>query len=156
MLSLQPITLADLLLSRLLFADEKGLTTSELKGAIKAIAGSELSNSAFTERVEKALSELSEQDYVVSPSQSRYLITDIGRKHIFGHLGLETLPPRLRWNTLKNADWIAHALKLPKLSSDTRKHIASADGLRAAILKHSFNLPVKDFVTLTQARNVLL
>lgn len=156
MLSLQPITLADLLLSRLLFADEKGITTSELKGAVKAISGSELSNSAFTERVEKVLAELSEQDYISSVSPSRYQVTDTGRQHILNQLGLETFPAKIQWNTFKNTDWIAYALNLPELSSDTRKRIADADGLRAAILKHCFDLPIKDFGTLIQARNALL
>lgn len=156
MLSLQPITLADLLLSRLLFADVKGMTTSELRDAVEAIAGSELSKSAFTERIEHTLTELSEQEHIQSVSRSRYQITDTGRQYTLDQLGLEALPARLQWNTFKNTDWIAYALKLPQLSTDTRKRLANADGLRAAILKNGFNLPIKDFVTLTQARNALL
>ena len=156
MLSLQPITLTDLLLSRLLFIGMEGMVTSGLKQAVNAIAASELSNSAFTERIETALAELSEQVYIQLVSRSRYQITDAGRQHILKHLGLETLPPKLQWNTFKNADWIAYTLKLPPLSTETRKRIADADGLRAAILKHSFDLPIKDFGTLTQARNALL
>jgi hypothetical protein len=50
MLALQPISLADLILSRLLFADQNGMTVSELKAALKPIAGSELSNTAYTSR----------------------------------------------------------------------------------------------------------
>ena len=156
MLSLQPIALADLLLSRLLFIGIEGMVTSDLKQAVKAIAASELSNSAFTEQVETALVELSEKNYIQSVSRSRYQITDAGHQHILNQLGLDTLPPKLQWNTFKNVDWIAYALKLPPLSTETRKRIADADGLRAAILKHSFDLPIKDFVTLTQARNALL
>lgn len=156
MLSLQPIPLADLLLSRLFFADVNGMTTSELKDAVKAIAASEWSNTAFTERVEQALAALGQQDYILSVSRSRYQITDTGRQHLLNQLGLESLPAKLPWNTFKNTHWIAYALKLPALSAETRKRLADADGLRAAILKHAFDLPIQDFVTLTQARNALL
>ncbi|NJN23118.1 MAG: hypothetical protein HC810_00175 [Acaryochloridaceae cyanobacterium RL_2_7] len=71
MLSLRPIPLTDLLLSRILFAEDKGLVTSELRQAMKAIAASDLSNSAYTDRIEAALAELSEQNYVqcASPEQ---------------------------------------------------------------------------------------
>ncbi|MEO1146749.1 MAG: hypothetical protein AAFY26_14275 [Cyanobacteria bacterium J06638_22] len=156
MLSLQPIRLADLLLSRLLFADEKGMTTSELKGAVKAIAGSERSNSALTEWIETTLSNLCDQGYALSVSRSRCQITDTGRQHVLNQLGLTALPQKLQWNTFKNTDWIAYALQWPELSSIGRKYLRDADGLRAAILKHGFALPIKEFATLTQARNALL
>jgi hypothetical protein len=156
MLSLQSIRLADLLLSRLLFADVKGMTISELKGAVKAIAGSERSNAALAEWIETTLSNLCAQDYALSVSRSRYQITDTGRQQILNQLGLTTLPQKLQWNTFKNTDWIAYALQWPELSSIGRKYLRDADGLRAAILKHGFALPIKEFATLTQARNALL
>ncbi|MGG6239708.1 hypothetical protein ACQ4N7_13865 [Nodosilinea sp. AN01ver1] len=156
MLSLQPIPLTDLLLSRLLFADKKGMTVSELKAALKAIAGSELSNTAYTEQIETTLTSLSEQGYTQPVSSSRHQLSDSGRQHILDALNLKTLPPRLQWKTLKNTDWIAHALNLPALSTETRKRLGEADGLRAAILQQGFALPVAPFGTLTQARNALL
>jgi len=156
MLSLQPIPLADLLLSRLLFADKNGMTVSELKAALKAIAGSELSNTAYTEQIETTLTNLSEQDYTQPVSSSRHQLSDRGRQHILNGLRLKTLPPRLQWKTLKNTDWIAHALNLPALSTETRKRLGEADGLRAAILQQGFDLPIAPFGTLTQARNALL
>ena len=156
MLSLRPIPLSDLILSRLLFADANGMTISELKAALKAIAGSELSNTAYTEQIETTLTNLSEQDYTQPVSSSRHQLSDSGRQHILDGLSLKTLPPRLQWKTLKNTDWIAHALNLPALSSETRRRLAEADGLRAAILKQGFDLPIAPFGTLTQARNTLL
>ena len=93
MLSLQPIPLADLLLSRLLFADKNGMTVSELKAALKAIAGSELSNTAYTEQIETTLASLSEQGYTQPVSSSRYQLSDAGRQHILDALYLKTLPP---------------------------------------------------------------
>jgi hypothetical protein len=156
MLALQPISLADLILSRLLFADQNGMTVSELKAALKPIAGSELSNTAYTQQVETTLASLSEQRYTQSVSSSRYQLSDRGRQHSLDGLRLKSLPPRLQWKTLKNTDWIAHALNLPALSTETRRRLAEADGLRAAILKQGFNLPVAPFGTLTQARNALL
>lgn len=156
MLSLQPIPLADLLLSRLLFADKNGMTVSELKTTLKAIAGSELSNTAYTEQIETTLTGLSEQGHTQPVSSSRYQLSDSGRQHILDALKLKTLPPRLQWKTLKNTDWIAHALNLPALSTETRKRLGEADGLRAAILQQGFDLPIGPFGTLTQARNALL
>ncbi|MBE9156478.1 hypothetical protein IQ265_06490 [Nodosilinea sp. LEGE 06152] len=156
MLSLRPIPLSDLLLSRLLFADANGMTISELKAALKAIAGSELSNTAYTEQIETTLTNLSEQDYTQPVSSSRHQLSGRGRQHILDGLRLKTLPPRLQWKTLKNTDWIAHALNLPALSTETRRRLAEADGLRAAILQQGFDLPIAPFGTLTQARNVLL
>ncbi len=156
MLSLQPIPLSDLLLSRLLFADANGMTISELKAALKAIAGSELSNTAYTEQIETTLTNLSKQDYTQPVSSARHQLSDSGRQHILDGLRLKTLPPRLQWKTLENTDWIAHALNLPALSTETRRRLAEADGLRAAILQQGFNLPIAPFGTLTQARNALL
>lgn len=156
MLSLRPISLADLLLSRLLFADKKGMTVSELKAALKAIAGSELSNTAYSEQIETTLTNLSEQGYIQPVSSSRYQLSDRGGEHILDALNLKTLPPRLQWQTLKNTDWIAHALTLPALSTETRKRLGEADGLRAAILQQGFDLSIAPFGTLTQARNALL
>lgn len=156
MLSLQPISIADLLLSRLLFADTQGVTTSELKRTVKSITGTELANAALTERVTTALSTLEERGQIRLVRRARYQITDVGRRQILNHLGLTSLPPQLRWNTFKNADWIAHALKLPGLSASTRQQVAGADGLRAAILKQGYGLPVDAFASLTATRNALL
>lgn len=156
MLSLQSISLTDLLLSCLLFAEAKGLATSALKRASKPLAGSEQSGSAFTEKIDKALTALSAQNNIQLSSRSRYKITETGHQYLLDKLGLPSLPLHLRWNSFKNADWIAYALKLPALSSETRKLIAEADGLRAAILKQAFTLPVDDFASLTEARNALL
>ncbi|MCB0127950.1 MAG: hypothetical protein KDE58_37050, partial [Caldilineaceae bacterium] len=156
MLSLQPITLADLLLSRLLFAGVQGMTTSTLKQSLKAVAGSELSNAAYTEQMNHALAALAERNYVRQIRRARYQMTDDGQQNICNQLGVKAVPTRLRWHTFKNADLVAHALRLPALANDTRQQIANADGLRAAILKHYYELPVDNFVTLTEARNALL
>lgn len=156
MLSLQPISIADLLSSRLLFADGQGVTTSELKRTVKAITGTELANAALTERVTTALAALEERGQIQLVRRARYRVTDPGRRQILTHLGLTALPPHLRWNTVKNADWIAYALKLPGLSAATRQQIAGADGLRAAILRQGYGLPVDAFASLTATRNALL
>ncbi|MBX3010231.1 MAG: hypothetical protein KF832_01945 [Caldilineaceae bacterium] len=156
MLSLRPIALADLLLSRLLFAMEEGLTVSELKQATRAVAGTELSGAAFAEQVEAALMALQARGHVQCVRRARYQITAAGQPAILALLGLAAQPSSLRWDTFKSTDWIAYALKLPSLSPDTRKQLAAADGLRAAILKQVFALPVAHFASLTATRNALL
>ena len=156
MLSLQPINLGDLLLSRLLFADAEGLTAGELRKAVATIAGSELSTSAFKERIGTALDQLSSDGHIQAVNESRYAPSNTGQQHLLSQLGLKTLPAKLQWNTFKNADWIAYALQQPPLSPDARRRLAQADGLRATILRHGFELPTAGYPTLTQARNSLL
>lgn len=151
-----PISLADLSLSRLLLAGSDGLTKSALKDTIKPLISHRFSGSALTEQVVQALADLSEQGHVQFVGRARYRITDAGQQQALTRLRLTTLPPRLQWKTLKNIDWIAYALYLPPLTAETRKRLGDADGLRAAILKYCFELPTADFSTLTQARNTLL
>ena len=156
MLSLKPIALADLLLSRLLLAGTDGFTKGELKRAVKAIAASQVSASIFSEQVSQTLADLETKGYVNAISPSRYQITDDGRQQVLNQLGLEKLTPKLQWQKLKDTYWIAYALKLPSLTTDTRKRIGKADGLRAAILQRAFELPIEDFSTLPKTRDALL
>ncbi|EDX83830.1 hypothetical protein S7335_1527 [Synechococcus sp. PCC 7335] len=153
---LKPIFLSDLILSRLLLVKDGGLTKSKLKDAVKAITASQLSASALSEKLEQALLLLEKQSYVELIGKARYQTTDKGTQHILSLLGLKTLPTRLQWTTLKSTYWIAYALSLPALSSETRKQLADADGLRAAILQSEYDLPVEAFSTLVQTRNALL
>lgn len=153
---LQPITLSDLILSRLLLVKEGGLIKSKLKDAVKAIAASQLSASALTEQLEQALTSLEEKGYAESVGKARYQATDKGTQYILKQLKLETLPTRLQWPTFKNTYWIAYALGFPALTSETRKRLANADGLRAAILQSEYDLLTDAFSTLTETRNALL
>ena len=153
---LQPITLSDLILSRLALVKEGGLTKSKLKDAVKAIAASQLSTSALSEQLEQALTSLEEKGYAESTGKARYQVTDKGTQYILKQLKLETLPARLQWPTFKNTYWIAYALGLPALTSETRKRLADADGLRAVILQTEYDLPKEAFSTLTETRNALL
>ena len=153
---LQPISFSDLILSRLLLVGEEGLTKGKLKDAVKAIAANQLSGSALSEQLEQALTSLVDEECIESVGKARYRATDKGTQRILDQLELETLPNRLQWTTLKNTYWIAYALDLPALTSETRKRIANADGLRAAILRSEFDLPTEPFSTLTKTRNDLL
>ncbi|WP_121970640.1 hypothetical protein [Leptolyngbya sp. BC1307] len=153
---LQPITLSDLILSRLLLVKEGGLIKSKLKDSVKAIAASQLSASALTEQLEQALTSLEEKGYAESAGKARYQATDKGTQYILKQLKLETLPTRLQWPTFKNTYWIAYALGLPALTSETRKRLADADRLRAAILQSEYDLPIDAFSSLTETRNALL
>lgn len=156
MLSLKPITLADLLLSRLLLAKDEGLTRSELKDAVEAIVASQLSTTVLYERIDQALMDLEEKGHAQQLGRARYKVTDNGKEKILSQLQLETLPPRIQWQTLKNVDWISYALGLPALEKADRKILGQAEGLRATILQQYFRLPVENFSTLTKVRNALL
>ncbi|MCG8366053.1 MAG: hypothetical protein MJA27_22300 [Pseudanabaenales cyanobacterium] len=156
MLSLQPIALPDLILSRLLLASEKGRTKGELKESVKTIATSKLSASDFSEKFEHALAHLIAQGYAQKIRRSSYQITETGNQEALDLLRIKTLPPKLQWTPLRNTYWIAYALKLPALSVDTQKRLADGDILRAVILQNYFKLSTEDFPTLTKARNALL
>lgn len=150
----QLLTLSDLILSQLLLADS--LTKGVLKSTVKSIAASQLSASALSERIEKVLKWLEEKEYVELISKARYRRTEKGAQQILEKLGLETLPPDLSWPQLRNTDWIAYALGLPALTTETRKRLADAEGLRVAILQSEYDLPANVFSTLTETRNALL
>ena len=153
---LQPVTLSDLILSRLALVKEGGLTKSKLKDAVKAIAAGQLSASALSEQLEQALISLEEKGYAEPLGKARYQATDKGTQYTLKQLKLEALPARLQWPTLKNTYWIAYALGLPALTSETRKRLADADGLRAVILQTEYDLLTEAFSTLTETRNALL
>ena len=153
---LQPITLSDLVLSRLALVKEEGLTKSKLKDAVKAITAGQLFASALSEQLEQALISLEEKGYAEPVGKARYQATDRGTQYTLKQLKLEALSARLQWPTLKNTYWIAYALDLPALTSETRKRLADADGLRAVILQTEYDLPTEMFSTLTKTRNALL
>lgn len=156
MLSLQPITVADLILSRLLL-DKKneGLTKSTLKDSIKTIISHQFPGSALTEHIEQVLSELEEKSYVHLISNARYQATNKGKVYILSKLQLEAMPARAKWETLKNIDWLNYALDLPAQAGN-RTFVGKADGLKSAILQKYFQLPIESFSTLTKVRNALL
>lgn len=156
MLSLQPIALPDLILSRLLLVSAKGIIKSELKKSFKTIVHNQLSDSEFSEKLEQAIAKLTDQGYAQLIGKSRYQITETGNQQALDLLRIKTLPPKLQWTPLRNTYWIAYALNLPALSVDTQKRLADGDILRAVILQHYFKLPTEDFPTLTKARNALL
>lgn len=156
MRTLQPITLSDLLLSRLLLVKDGGLTKGELKKAVEAIAASQLSASEFSMQIERSLTLLEDKGYAETVSSSRYQVTDQGEQYILEQLKLETLPNQLRWTMLRNTYWIAYALNLPALTLEKRKRLADADGLRAVILQSEYDLPIDAFSTLTKTRDALL
>ncbi|MEO1296061.1 MAG: hypothetical protein AAFW75_09700, partial [Cyanobacteria bacterium J06636_16] len=97
MLSLKPISLVDLLLSRLLLAGADGFTKGDLKQAVKAIAASQVSASVFAEQINQVLADLESKGYVTTITPSRYQIKDDGRQQVLDQLRLEKLPPKLQW-----------------------------------------------------------
>jgi hypothetical protein len=82
-------------------------------------------------------------------------LTERGRAQALGFLGLETLPARVSWRTLKNTYLVARALEMPAPSPEAGKRLATAEGLRALVLKQHHRLPTQDFPTLTQATDAL-
>jgi hypothetical protein len=82
-------------------------------------------------------------------------LTEKGQQQALSFLGLESVPPRLNWQTLKNKYLVAHALGLPAASHDARQRLADKDGLRAMILKTTYNLPTGEAPTLGQALNAM-
>lgn len=155
MLSLQPISLTDLILSRLLLVGTDTMTKGDLKNAVKAIAASYLTSSELSDHLDHALNVLSSQEHIQQSGKSRYQITETGQQHIKEILGLEKLPKALQWKTIKDKDWVIYALNLPGLTPDIRKRL-DGERLRAAILQSYFELPIDNFSSLTKVRDALL
>jgi hypothetical protein len=90
-----------------------------------------------------------------SISRKPLTLTEAGRKEALAFLNLEALPPRANWKRIRDAFLIPRALGLTELTEERRKRLATADGLRAAILCKQYGLASGEVPTLSQALDAL-
>jgi hypothetical protein len=126
---------------------EPGGTVSELAAATQRIAGAQLSRGEWKSRLEEVVRALVEQGNVTSSGRIRRMATEQGRAAVALAVGLEALPPAIRFGSLRNR-LAARALGLaPSAATDSAR-------LRAGILARHLGLRLPD-PTLTQVGNAL-
>lgn len=140
-----------LLLVRLLVPAKKRPTRAEVKKALDPFFQQRHSAAEWNSLFDQAL------DHLVADGQAtaRPLdLTDAGRATTLAFLGLETLPSRTNWKSLKDAFLVAKALGLPT-DADTRKRVSNTDNLRAVVLKRHHVLATAELPTLAQTLEAL-
>lgn len=147
------LTLQELIPIRFLVCSANGLTINEVKKSLSPVFYQALSNNEWLQ----ALQQLTEHGLLEKTGKSRFQITVTGQEQALQKLGLPSLPPALRWLTLRNSYLIAALLGLPApINERDRLSITSADGLRAAILANAFKLAISAYSSLIKVRDNLL
>lgn len=153
MVTIENLTLQELIPIRFLACPDNGLTTTEIKKSLNPFFYQPPSNNEWL----RVLQELIEHGLLNKTDKSRFQISAAGQKLALQKLGLQSLSPATRWLTLKNCYLIASLLKLPApINERGRRSITSADGLRASILVNAFRLSIDAYPSLTKARDSLL
>jgi hypothetical protein len=81
-------------------------------------------------------------------------LTEAGRARALECLGLESLPAKVKWPQIRSRYLVAVALGIAVDDAQQRKQVATADGLRVAILKARYQLP--NVKTMAQALDALV
>lgn len=147
------LTLQELIPIRFLACSANGLTISEVKKSLTPVFHQAPSSNEWLQ----TLQQLTEHGLLKKTGKSRFQITVAGREQALQKLDLPSLPPTLRWLTLRNCYLIAALLGLPApINERDRLAITSADGLRAAILANAFKLTTSAYSSLIKVRDNLL
>ncbi|SDY23456.1 hypothetical protein [Nitrosomonas sp. Nm33] len=147
------LQLHELILIRLTASPDKGLITSELRKSLNPL----FVNPPSIDKWSNQLIKLVEQNLLQKISQARYCITASGMKSALQILKMPPSSETIRWQTLKNCYLLPLALGIPAPTNDRdRDRISSADGLRAQVLAHAYQLPLGPYPTLTETRDYLL
>jgi hypothetical protein len=70
-----------------------------------------------------------------------YRLTDAGRAEALAFLGLQQLPSKATWKTVRDRFLVPKALGVDGQAEELRARIATADGLRVHVLKKHFDVP---------------
>lgn len=84
-----------------------------------------------------------------------YRLTPPGRQAALGIIGIDSLPPRTTWQSLRNRFITAMALGILPLGKSQLERLGKADGMRAAILAGHYQLPSGPVPTLSRALHEL-
>lgn len=111
-----------------------------------------LSDGQWRTLLENTLDELAHQGFVERKPTS---LTEIGKAVACHFLQVEDLPADCKWMTLRNRYLLARALEIRPREAKEWKRLATADGLRAAVLVRFYGLSLDPLPTLTQALEAL-
>lgn len=147
----------DLVLVRLLAGDGAPVTRAKLAKDLESIVEHRYVGTAWTSLLEEACTALEEQgDLEVAKGGKKVYPTDGGKKRALAFLGVERLPAKTAWSTLRKVYLFAKAMGVPAGSPAAVNKLASATGMCAVILRNAYDLPTEQAPTPAQALNALL
>ena len=152
-----------LLLARLLATGEKGEKRDKVRKELEPLLEHRWSGGALTERIDQTVSDLVAEGLIAvkmvgkgKKAAEHLALTEEGRRRGLSLLGIESLPPKTTWPTLKKVYLPALALGLPGPKGATQKQFGGKPGFQAAVLKAGFGLQVADFPTGKLATDALI
>ena len=79
-----------------------------------------------------------------------------GQRVSLDFLGLTSLPLKLTWSSLQDKYLLPRLFDIQPINTETRRRVSSLGGLRAAIIRRCYALPIERAPTETQAIDALL
>jgi hypothetical protein len=131
-----------------LLVPRKKAAQGALRKDLDPLFSRRLSAGEWQELLDRTLGQLQSARLLAEQSLA---LSDAGRAQTLAFLGLDRLPPRTNWKQLRDQYLVPRALGITGESRTARQRVATAEGLRAVILKDRFNLPLGDGPTLAQA-----
>ncbi|MEM7620654.1 MAG: hypothetical protein AAF228_09360 [Pseudomonadota bacterium] len=153
--ALKEANIAQVAVVRILSSGLLGCTKAKLTLDLFPFVSHRLSKGEWQRKLDNIITDLiCTKDMQISP-RGRYRTTSKGEKKALAFLGIPKLPTK-NWKDLRNIFLVAKALGLRPQPLNTLKAINTANGLRAAVLKQHYKLPLEgDIPTVLQVRNAL-
>jgi hypothetical protein len=149
-------SVSEVVLARLLVTAANGHLRLRVKRELSPFFDHRLGGEAWSRVFDETLEDLMQSGKIQSPAKNRIGLSEAGRRAACDLIGTTEFPEKLSWPILRDGYLVPRALGFsPPTMSKARKRITTANGLRAAILRQHFDLPVEEFPTLTQARDAL-
>jgi hypothetical protein len=142
-----------LVLARLLIPAKRPPTPASVKKQLAPFFLHRLSTAEWNDVFESAVASLSENGLATSRPLA---LTDTGRTRALESLGMQQVPPRLTWATLKAAWLTPLALNAPIAGSRDRDRLKSADGFKGYVLKREYGLPIDKCPTFKESLDALI
>ena len=155
------ITVASLVLTRLLAAGEKGELGSNVRKDLEPLLVHRWSGAALAERLDRTLDDLQSAGLVASqPGKTRraaprIALTADGRQRALESLGVAELRPKTTWAVLRKTYLPAAALGRPAAGEAAFKAMASDPVFKAVLLERHFDLPAAEVPKLDGAIDAL-
>lgn len=147
--------IAQIILLRILCNGLSGCTKAELRADLQALVSHRFSKGEWRQNLDKTLTTLVLKKSLETTPRGRLKVTHQGQKEALYFIGAPKLPTR-NWKDLQSIFLTAKSLNIKSRVLRTLKPLKTADGLRAAIIKTYYDLPIKSEIpTVTQIRNAL-
>lgn len=151
------MTLDDLILARLLAAGRThSLTVNRLQQNLEPFHPVAAGTAARRSALADAIGSLQRAGAIEALGSRTVRLTDQGRQRAVAAFDLTAARESPGWQTLVAVDLIVRALGLARPEAAERRRLTSASGLRAAVLRQAYQLPLTIYPTLSQARDALL